>query len=216
MRKLFTLAFTLLAITVFGQVRFFEIESHYESGTSLVAYKIDAPIVQDINGGYGFTLKTPFEFTSFALGWMSSTQNYQSGQFNIVFKVHKPGMGWSDWKTDEGFTNPGDTRSGYYKSNLLFGFDENLHDSVEFYIHTPEGEVITDLYIIVQDISSTIDPKAVMQTEDNGAKACPEFPAIIPRSEWCGSYNACHNPTYTITNITPTHTVIHHGASPDS
>ncbi|MDD3686133.1 MAG: N-acetylmuramoyl-L-alanine amidase [Bacteroidales bacterium] len=216
MRKLFTLAFTLLAITVFGQVRFVEIESHYESGTSLVAYKVDAPIVQDINGGYGFTLKTPFEFTSFALGWMSSTQNYQSGQFNIVFKVHKPGMGWSDWKTDEGFTNPGDTRSGYYKSNLMFGFDENLHDSVEFYIHTPEGEVITDLYIIVQDISSTIDPKAVMQTEDNGAKACPEFPAVIPRSEWCGSYDACHNPTYSVTYRNCTHTVVHHGASPDS
>jgi hypothetical protein len=216
MRKLFTLALTLLAITVFGQVRFVEIESHIESGTSLVAYKIDAPIVQDINGGYGFTLKTPFEFTSFAMGWMSATQNYQAGQFNIVYKVHKPGLGWSDWNTDEGFTNPGDTRSGYYKSNLLFGFDENLHDSVEFYVHTPEGEVIIDLYIIVQDISSTIDPKAEMITESNGAKACPEFPAIIPRSEWCGSYNSCHNPTYSVTYRTPTHAVIHHGASPDS
>lgn len=216
MRKLFTLAFSMLAIAVSGQIRTTEISSHYESQTGIVCYKIDESVTQDINGGYGFKLKTPSEFTSLALGWMSTSDDYEAGSYKIVFKVHKPGKGWSGWKTDEGFTNPDDTQSGFYKSDLLFGFDEFRHDSVEFYIHAPEGVVITDLYIIVMDISKTVNPDAVMLTDASSAKSCPEFPAIIPRSEWCGSYDECHNPTYTVTYRTPTHTVIHHGASPDS
>jgi hypothetical protein len=217
MKNYLTVAFTMLIITVFGQIKTVEIASHYEAGTSLNEYKIEENITQDVNGGYGFKLKTPSDFTSFALGWMSSTQNYAAGTFQIVYKVHKPGKGWSTWKTDEGFTNPSDTRSGFYKSNLMFGFDEFLHDSIEFYIHAPEGEVITELYLITQDISQSIDIDAVVKTEEtNGSKACPELPAIIPRSEWCGSYDACHNPTYTVVYRTPTHSVVHHGASPDS
>ena len=119
---------------------------------------------------------------------MSTSDDYEAGSYKIVFKVHKPGKGWSGWKTDEGFTNPDDTQSGFYKSDLLFGFDEFKHDSVEFYIHAPEGVLITDLYIIVMDISKSINSDAAMLTYASSAKSCPEFPAIIPRSEWCGSY----------------------------
>ncbi len=206
----------MLTITVFGQMNFVEISSHYDSETSIIGYKIDEPIILDINGGYGFKIKTPHEFTSFAIGWLSSTTNYQAGAFHVVYKVHKPGKGWSNWKTDEGETDPTETRRAFYQSGLLFGMDEYLHDSIEFYVHAPEGEAIQDLYLIIQDISKTINSKPVIVTESLGAKSCPEFPAIVPRSEWCGSYTACLNPTYTVTYRTPTHTVVHHGASPDS
>lgn len=206
----------MLTITIFGQTSLIQISSHIESETSLIEYKVDDILVRDINGGFGFKIETPIQYTSFALGWNSTTNNYDAGTFQIVYKVHKPGIGWSNWKTDEGFTKPGETKSGYYKSDLLFGFDEYLHDSIEFYIHAPEGEEISEIYLIIQDISKRIIPDLVMQTVSTGAKACPEFPAFIPRSEWCGSYTACHNPTYTVTYRTPTHSVIHHGASPDS
>lgn len=216
MRKIFTLSFLLVFLNTYAQLNLVELFSHYESETSLIEYKIDENIEYNANGGYGFKLKTPYEFTSFAIGWKSSTENYGAGIFEIVFKVHKPGVGWSDWIVDEGFTKPDETRSGYYKSNIMFGIDEYLHDSLEFYIHAPEGEEIQEIYLIIQDISKTINPDAQMNTATTGAKECPEFPAYIPRSEWCGSYDACHNPTYTVTYRTPTHTVIHHGASPTS
>ncbi|HNQ68103.1 MAG TPA: N-acetylmuramoyl-L-alanine amidase [Bacteroidales bacterium] len=216
MRKILTLSFLFIFINTYSQFNLTELYSHYESETSLIEYKIDENITRDPNGGYGFKLKTPYEFTSFAIGWKSSTENYGAGIFEIVFKVHKPGVGWSDWKVDEGFTKPDETRSGYYKSNIMFGIDEYLHDSLEFYIHAPEGEEIQEIYLIIQDISKTINPNAQMNSVSTGAKTCPEFPAYIPRSEWCGSYDACHNPTYTVVYRTPTHTVIHHGASPTS
>ncbi|HOZ30840.1 MAG TPA: N-acetylmuramoyl-L-alanine amidase [Bacteroidales bacterium] len=216
MKILFTLSLIFIFCSTYAQLNLVELSSHYESETSLIEYQIDESIERDSNGGYGFKLKTPYEFTSFAIGWKSTTENYGAGVFEIVFKVHKPGYGWSDWIIDEGFTKPDETRSGYYKSDIMFGIDEYLHDSLEFYIHSPEGEEIQEIYLIIQDISKTINPEAQMITVSNGAKTCPEFPAYIPRSEWCGSYDACHNPTYTVVYRTPTHTVIHHGASPTS
>ncbi|MBN2778123.1 MAG: N-acetylmuramoyl-L-alanine amidase [Bacteroidales bacterium] len=216
MRKILIIALTTLAISSFAQIELTQISSYVESETSLNAYKIDRPVVLDSNGGYGFKLKTPTNFTSFAVGWDASTDNYPAGIFEIVFKVHKPGVGWSNWKTDEGFTNPGDTRSDFYQSNLMFGIDEYLHDSLEFYIHCPEGEYITDIYLILMDISKTINAADFNPPQASATRTCPELPAIIPRADWCGSYDACHNPTYSVTYRTPTHTVIHHGASPDS
>ncbi len=205
----------MLTITGFAQLNTSVIFSNQESETSLIAYKIDEPVTRDVNGGYGFKLKTPIEFTSFVLGWDAITSNYEAGNFEIIYKVHKPSIGWTDWKVDDGFTNPGETRSGFYQSDLLFGIDEYTHDSIEFYIHCPESEGISKIYLILLDISKTINPNTVINTTANGAKACPALPTIIPRSDWCGT-SECLNPTYTVIDISSTHTVIHHGASPDS
>jgi len=188
MRRFFTLAFIMLTITGFAQLRTSVISSFSENETSIIAYKIDEPVIRDVNGGYGFILKTPIEFTSCAVGWKSSTNNYPAGLFELVYKIHKPGKGWTDWQIDDGFTNPGDARTDFYQSDLLFGIDEYTHDSIEFYIHCPEGEEITEVYLILQDISKSIDADAILEGDTNGSKACPELPAIIPRSEWCGSY----------------------------
>ncbi len=47
---------------------------------------------------------------------------------------------------------------------------------------------------------------------------CPEFPEIITRSQWNAAVRSSVdvNASYTVTYITATHTVIHHGASPDT
>jgi hypothetical protein len=217
MKKLFTiLALILFSILVNAQIRYTLLSEHYEDETSLIRIRIDEPINQDINGGYGYKIKTPIDFTSFAIGWLANTTNYEAGEFYLVFRVHKPGKGWTQWKTDDGFISPEETATNTYFSDLLFGMDELLHDSIEFYIHTPEGETLTEIQLVLQDISKTVNLDQIINTELGGAKACPEFPAIVPRSEWCGSYDACQNPTYTVTYRTPTHTVVHHGASPDS
>ncbi|MDD4149287.1 MAG: N-acetylmuramoyl-L-alanine amidase [Bacteroidales bacterium] len=218
MRKILTIILMVLTISGFSQVNFTSISSFYEDETSIKIYRIDENISLNDNRGYGFKLAPPVEYTSFAIGWMGETNNFLAGNFDIVYKVHKPKHGWSNWKTDDGFTNPDETKNGFYQSDLLFGIDEYTHDSIEFYIHCPEGEEITELYLILIDISKTIDPDADMNIITSPSRACPELPAIIPRSAWCGSYSACLNPTYSVTYITAneTHTVIHHGASPDS
>src|SRR5690606_32828277 len=47
---------------------------------------------------------------------------------------------------------------------------------------------------------------------------CPQFPEIIARDQWCGGSAPCNDVLagYTPTDITPTHIVMHHGATPNS
>lgn len=212
MRKVFTFLFSSLCFIAFGQVDLTEIETYFSKDASIYTYKINSEIIQDKNGGFGFCLKTPEEFTSFGIGWTASTENYPAGLFDIVYKVHKPNKGWTNWDIDDGSTKPNETKSGYYKTNLLFGMDEREHDSIEFYIHPPEGETINEIYLILLNIQAT----SITDSENtkSGAKACPEFPEILTRTSWCNGVSACLNPSYTVTYRNPTHTVIHHGASP--
>jgi hypothetical protein len=165
-------------------------------------------------------IKTPIVFTSFAIGWKID-QEISPAEIIINYRVHKPQKGWTAWKTDEAYISPNETRWQMYQTDLLFGLDEGVHDSIQFYFEIPENVICNGVYLILQDLSpqlkSNIDKsqsKDVILLPDK--TTCPEFPTIIPRSSWCGSYIACQNPTYTPTYISATHTVIHHGASPDS
>lgn len=216
MRKFCFLVFSLFYISLFAQVEFSKIESFLSKEANIYTYKIDTDIKQNENGAYGFCLKTPVEYTSFAIGWSAGSQNYPAGLFDIVYKTHKPNKAWSNFNFDDGSTMPNETKSGFYKTNLLFGIDEYYHDSLEFYIYPPEGEIISEIYLILLDISETNIDEIENINSKSGAKSCPEFPEIIPRSAWCNGVSACLNPTYTVVYRNPTHTVIHHGASPSS
>ncbi|MDY0141858.1 MAG: N-acetylmuramoyl-L-alanine amidase [Bacteroidales bacterium] len=220
MRRIFTIIFALVVINGFSQVNFTRISLFNEDDISITIYRIDENININDNGGYGFKFAAPVEYTSFAIGWNGQTNNLLTSEFDVEYKVHKPKYGWSKWKTDEGFVNPEDTQNDFYQSDLLFGTDEYTHDSIEFYVYCPQGEQITELYLILLDVSKTINPDIDMSTgtNPNPSRACPQLPYIIPRSAWCGSYSACLNASYTPTYITTnvTHTVIHHGASPTS
>ncbi len=220
MKRIFTIIFVVFVINGFSQVNFTRISLFNEDDISITTYRIDENININDNDGYGFKFKTPVEFTSFAIGWNCNTNNLLTSEFDVEYRVHKPKHGWSKWKTDEGFVNPEDTQNDFYQSDLLFGIDEYTHDSIEFNVYCPEGEQITELYLIILDVSKTINPDIDMSkgTNPNPSRACPQLPYIIPRSAWCGSYSACLNASYTPTYITTnvTHTVIHHGASPTS
>ncbi len=217
MKKLTALlCFVSVLGLAYSQTMYTRLSEHFEDETSLIRIRIDEPLQQNSEGGYGYKLKTAIPFTSFSIGWQAASNNYPANIYTVVYKVHKPGLGWSQWKTDDGYTRPGETATGAYFTDLLFGIDEWLHDSVEFYVHPPEGETIAEIQMVLMDISHDIRVDADNHAVASGAKSCPEFPEVIPRSEWCGSYDACHNPTYTVTYRTPTHTVVHHGASPDS
>ncbi len=166
------------------------------------------------------SIKTPIVFTSFAIGWKIG-QEISPAEITIRYRVHKPQKGWTEWKEDEAYIHPNETRWQMYQTDLLFGLDEGVHDSIQFYYYLPSGIISEGVYLILQDLSPQLKYNSDKSRNNDvitlGDKStCPEFPTIIPRSSWCGSYSACQNPTYTPTYISATHTVIHHGASPDS
>ncbi len=211
---LLLLVFILANILAFGQY----IEVIYDEQNDLhhiQIIKIDeaqAVTNQLIN------VKTPIVFTSLAIGWKIG-QEISPAEITIRYRVHKPQKGWTEWKEDEAYISPNETRWQMYQTDLLFGLDEGANDSIQFYYEIPDGVVCTGVYLILQDLSPQLnEPKIRNDSEGilRQDRSCPALPTMIPRSSWCGSYTACQNPTYTPTYISATHTVIHHGASPDS
>jgi hypothetical protein len=189
-----------------------------EAGTVLLRTKIQSPL-QNSDKGQGLKFKSPIPFTSLALVWKTNQQTLNPSAFAVHYRVHHPEIGWRKWATEEGAYSPADHGLGdYYTTDLLFGIDEKQHDSIEFYLETPQGVLLQEVQLVLQDMSG----HQINSIIDNGTaksivNSCPAQPVMIQRSGWCGSYTACLTPTYTPSNITtPTHTVIHHGASPDT
>jgi hypothetical protein len=189
-----------------------------EAGTVLLRTKILSPL-QQTDLGQGLKFESPIPFTSLAFAWKSSQKRLNPSAFTLHFRVHHPEKGWRDWTSEEGAYSPTDHNMGdLYCTDLLFGIDDRQHDSIEFYLDMPKGVSLEEVQIILQDMSG----HHVNSIIDNGTaksmvSSCPAQPVMVQRSGWCGSYTACLTPTYTPSNITtPTHTVIHHGASPDT
>jgi len=182
-------------------------ENHYPM--RLLA--IDAP-QKNADGAYHFVIDAPIPFSAFGIGWSKPVMQHHRGDFIVEYASK-----WNDFKEDDAFVSPDETPTGLYWTNVLFGIDEYQHTKLEFYLKMPQDISVNEIYISLMDMSQDADPfwKPELTTVE-GSKACPEFPTYIARSGWCGSYTACHNPTYSVTTIVPTHTVIHHGASPDT
>lgn len=165
---------------------------------------------------YHVKLLSPVPFTSFGVGWNFPLCQHGRGDFLVKYRTKKENSKWSKFNEEEAFVEPNETPTGLYWTNVLFGTDETANDSLEFYLYLPSScsldEIRIAFYDQTKDFGRTIDIKPI----NNDSKSCPPFPTYIPRSNWCGSYTACHNPTYTVSYINPTHVVIHHGASPDT
>ncbi|HOS19774.1 MAG TPA: N-acetylmuramoyl-L-alanine amidase, partial [Bacteroidales bacterium] len=217
MKRIFLLLLFVLAnILSFGQYN----EVIYDEESDLHHIQIVKIDEAQTNTNQLINVKTPIVFTSFAIGWKIG-QEISPAEITIRYRVHKPQKGWTEWKEDEAYIHPNETRWQMYQTDLLFGLDEGVHDSIQFYYYLPSGIISEGVYLILQDLSPQLKYNSDKSRNNDvitlGDKStCPEFPTIIPRSSWCGSYSACQNPTYTPTYISATHTVIHHGASPDS
>ena len=211
-------SFIIIAISLatFAQTAYKTVKTHTENGSTLTRIQIDEPLVPNTDGAYGFQMKAPIPFTSFAIGFDATDRTAPEGHFIVYYRTSQ-GEKWTDWQDDHGYFRPEDIEPNIFYTDLLFGFDLNPHDSIEFLIFPPVNVQLTKIELMFQDISSENEKAAnqtahVNTTRDN----CLEFPEYVPRSSWCGSYDACHNPTYTPAYITCTHTIIHHGASPYS
>jgi len=213
-RTFLLLLFVLVNILVFGQYN----EVIYDEENNLHHIQIVKIDEAQAKANQLINIKTPIVFTSFAIGWKIE-QEISPSEITIRYRVHKPQKGWTEWKEDEAYITPNETRWQMYQTDLLFGLDEGVHDSIEFYYKIHNEVYCIGVYLILQDLSPQLD-EPIIRNDSEGIllldRSCPELPTMIPRSSWCGSYSACQNPTYTPTYISATHTVIHHGASPDS
>lgn len=214
MKQILLLLFVLANILVYGQYN----EVIYDEENDLHHIQIVQLDNNILFPSKVISIKTPIVFTSFAVGWKIE-QEISPSEIIIKYRVHKPQKGWTEWKEDEAYISPNETRWQMYQTDLLFGLDEGVHDSIEFYYEIPDGVVCMGVYLILQDLSPQLDEPIIRNGSDGillPDRSCPALPTMIPRSSWCGSYSECQNPTYTPTYISATHTVIHHGASPDS
>ncbi|MBS4014065.1 MAG: hypothetical protein KGZ97_09985 [Bacteroidetes bacterium] len=188
-----------------------------ESPSRILIWEND--LIKSNTGEYFFITKTPIAYTSFGIGWKADSDKSPAGHFTVKFRVRQENGEWSDYYEDEAYVHPSETPTELYFTNLLFPPTEEAYHYIEFSILAPEKVHLQMVRMDIIDIRGTGKPgpapgdeKAYYESE----KSCPPFPAIITRADWCGGYTACHNPTYTPTYISATHTVLHHGASPDT
>jgi hypothetical protein len=172
--------------------------------------------------GNSYIIKLSAEtyFTCFGVAWEASNPNIPAGNFKISY-FNETKLGSKEFgkeKNGEGENIPEETPTGLYWSELFFSYDETARKEIYLTITAPEGVSINKIRLDLMDLSNDVDPKngkEVVEFVDK-AVACPEVPTFIQRSAWCGTYTACTNATYAPTVINATHTVIHHGASPDT
>ncbi len=218
MKKIiFSLIIIAVALASFAQVNYKTIKTHSENGTTLIRIGIDEPLIPNADGAYGFRMKAPIPFTSFAIGFDATDRNAPEGHFIVYYRTSQGGK-WTNWQDDHGYFRPEDIEPDIFYTDLLFGFDLNMHDSIEFLIFPPVNVQLTKIELVFQDMKSENEEASNRTIHVNATRDgnCLEFPDYVPRSSWCGNYTDCLNPTYSVTYITPTHTIIHHGASPYS
>ncbi|MCX7863280.1 MAG: PKD domain-containing protein [Bacteroidales bacterium] len=211
---LFT-CFTISTFFIIGQPTTITIKNFESEYYIMQEIAILNPLKSSENSYY-FKIQSPIGYTSFGIGWAMPSCNHGRGDFVIKYRTHKANGKWSEWKDANPFVAPDETPTGLYWTDVLFGIDESQHDSLEFYLYTLNVCNIDKIHIAWYDQSKDFGRTNNLTPTHFNDKSCPPFPTYIPRSSWCGSYTACHNPTYTVSYINPTHAVIHHGASPDT
>ena len=170
------------------------------------------------DGSYFFSFKTPVTFTSFGVGWTPDKNKFPAAEYTIKYRARINNQSWSKWYENEGYMKNDETPTNLYWTDLLFLDNDLQHNEIEVVIKPPQDVNLSYVRIALIDITGTGDtpePQNKNVKSTSQVQSCPALPTIIPRSAWCGSYTACHNTT-SYTNITPTHTVIHHGESPDT
>ncbi len=188
-----------------------------KSGSIGATLNWDKNIIVNTDGSYYFKFKAPVTFTCFGIGWDVESDYFPASAFEVRYRASVDGINWGKWFDDEGYINKTETNTALYWTDLLFMDNEQKHNELEIIILPPHGMALKYVRIALMDITGTEIHLSDEQKQINTKQIqnCPALPTIIPRSQWCGSYTACHN-TSSYTNISPTHTVVHHGASPDT
>lgn len=170
-------------------------------------------------GTYRFNLELPHSFSCFGIGWKTN-HDVTANEFNFTYRTKKRGEDWSMWISGDADFTPAEIPSGHYRTDAWFTHDASSHDYIEIIFTHPVDveEVILSLFDGNLLSDSENDKIEAPITQKTNRVDCPQFPEIITRAEWCGGSAPCNDVLagYTPTTITPTHVVMHHGASPNT
>lgn len=167
------------------------------------------------DGTYLFRFRAPLSFTAFGVGWDCGNTSYPASAFEITYRAAIQGSAPGKWYSNDGYVHATETPTNLYWTDLLFLDNETPHHYLELYLKPPAGVQLQSVRISLMDMTGTDSPVEKSVGSTGSVQNCPPMPTVITRTQWCGSYSACHNTT-SYTNISPTHTVVHHGASPDT
>jgi len=169
---------------------------------------------------YLINISPNYPFSCLGLGWKIKEALFSPQQLTFSYRTRSESGEWTEWITADADFTPKETPTGMYWTDLLFTHDATNHVAIEIRVQQPvETEsLVLDLF------DGNVDPHpnhGLLPHENLGTQergGCPEFPAIIPRSSWCGGSAPCAdvNSPYSVSYISPTHVVMHHGASPNT
>jgi PKD repeat protein len=173
------------------------------------------------NQSYNLQLSTPHSFSCLGLGWKINSATVELDDLSFSYRTLSPEGIWTDWLDADADFSPEDSPTEMFWTDLLFTTDATNHIAIEIKLTNPVAvqELILDVF------DGNLDPHpnhGYLETQhedlNGGQRSCPAFPTIIPRENWCGGSAPCAdvNTAYTVTNISPTHIVMHHGASPNT
>ena len=154
------------------------------------------------------------------IGW-DSQENANPSDFKVKYRSSNDGVNWTNYQDLDGDFTPEETPTNLYWTDAMFSYDAESYTfyEIEFFVPIKVDEFKLVAFDGNTDGVESKDKK-IKSTPKTQPKSgnCPEFPEMIERSEWCGGsascsqVNAWYNPTY----ISPTHVVMHHGASPNN
>lgn len=170
-------------------------------------------------GTYTLSLSPEHAFSCLGMGWRTA-ENLPTEQFVLHYATQAKTGDWSRTQTAEADFDPSETPTGMYWTDAFFTHDASSHRRLRIQVQVPAfcPEIYLDLFDGNHKGIGDNGKRPEAQPLLLPKSGCPEFPEIITRSQWCGGSAPCVdvNASYTVTYITATHTVIHHGASPDT
>ncbi|MFN3916628.1 MAG: N-acetylmuramoyl-L-alanine amidase [Flavobacteriales bacterium] len=219
-KKIFsTLLFIFSAFLLFGQTAISPLKT--EDWTQKREVPAQRFIFANLLGGheYSVNLVPQKAFSCLGLGWKINAAPVQLRDLNFSYRTLSPEGVWSVWLEADADFAPDETPTQMYWTDLLFTHDASSHTAIEIRLSSPVP--VQELILDVFDGNTDPNPNhGLLKHEevDAGARNCPAFPAIIPRGSWCGGSAPCAsvNAAYSVTYISPTHVVMHHGASPNT
>jgi hypothetical protein len=164
-------------------------------------------------------------FSVMGLGWEIAQSALNGSDFEVVYSSSNDGSLWTNQQRMDVEWSPEDTPTGLYWTEALFSYDAESYSYYNIQFSAPADAQSLRIDLFDGNVQNMFNDNSLEQNGQNnliesksGSRSCPSFPAIITRSQWCGGaascsqVNAWYNPTY----ISPTHAVIHHGASPNT
>ena len=171
-------------------------------------------ITKRVDEKYHLNFTPKYKYSSFGVGFATETKDVNCIDLLVRYRLTKRGESQTKWRTTDFETNPSESDTKLFWSELIFTPDGTAFDDVEIEIICPSNVDASKIRVSLMDINKSkakFKPKAIKKTRTT---SCPAMPQIIPRSTWLDPYYT--QPAYTSTVINSTHTVIHHGASPDT